>query len=297
MTQARSRPKARARGKGRGAGLTTREKEGGGRARQGLKGTVCSWAGPGPTAGARSAFRRRPGSVAAPRAGPPGGRASPCRRCPEGSPGRVLGGRASRPREVVPPLAAPSPVRGRRGEAGPGDPPRKTRPGSCASRPPAARPGAGTGAGPGAGPPEAAAGTPPGLAAPACSDARRGRALGRLRGPAAPARTGERQLGRVRGPGSGRRGRRRRRPAGPAPPRAAVPDAPGSRLGTENRAPLGPCGSADTEGPEEGTPSGGRSGGPGSERGVVAQPRLRVEMSSCIFGKGALVVRELHLNK
>ena len=42
------------------------------------------------------------------------------RRCPEGSPGRGLGGRPSRPRGVVPPLAAPSPVRGQRGKPGPG---------------------------------------------------------------------------------------------------------------------------------------------------------------------------------
>lgn len=111
-------------------GLTTREKKGGGRARQGLKGAACAWSGPGPTRGARSAFRRlrrkRGGSPA------PGlqvgallhvaGDAAPW-RFPEGSPGRGLGGRPSCPRGVVPPLAAPSQVRGQRGEPGPGDPP------------------------------------------------------------------------------------------------------------------------------------------------------------------------------
>lgn len=82
-----------------------------------------------------------------------------------------------------------------------------------------------------------------------------------------------------------------------APPRAAVPDAPGSRLGTENRTPIGPCGTAGTERPEEGDPE--RREGRGTRDQGWWLPNL-VSVLKCRvvpLQRVALVVCELQLNK
>lgn len=184
-----------------GGGLTTREKEGGGRARQGLKGTVCSWAGPGPTAGCALGF---PAS-AWKRGGSARGSAWWARfslpALPRGPSGRVLGGRASRPRGGAPAGSAlPGPWAARGGL--PGGPSRKTRPGFRV--PAARRPHV-----PGPGRARAGRRSSRGRAMPPAWRLRRARRppwpgpreAPRARG----ARTTGELLGRVRGPGSGQK--------------------------------------------------------------------------------------------
>ncbi|CAN0483443.1 unnamed protein product [Rangifer tarandus platyrhynchus] len=124
-----------------------------------------------------------------------------------------------------------------------GSPAPGTLPGSSGSRPLAARPRGGeTGAGLGVGPPEAAAGTPPGLTAPRARTPAVAGPLGGSPGSRRPHGPASGSLGVCGGPGriegaDGAAGLPAR-----APLQAAVLDAPGSSIGTENRTPIGPCG-------------------------------------------------------